>query len=126
MGRSARYCDKTDVPLQIEHIQPKARGGTEPCKNLALACEKCNTNKGDKPVEEFLKSKPEVLERILKHAKASLKDAAAVNATRWELYRRLQETGMPVETGSGGRTSGIAPGSTSPRPTRSTHSALET
>ncbi len=33
-----------------------------------------------------------------------MKDAAAVNATRWELYRRIQATGLPVETGSGGRT----------------------
>jgi hypothetical protein len=37
-------------------------------------------------------------------AKAPLKDATAVNATRWELYRRLRATGLPVECGSGGRT----------------------
>ena len=103
-GRKCAYCDKTDVPLQIEHIQPKARGGSSRASNLALACEKCNTNKGAKPVEEFLKSRPEVLERILKQAKAPLKDAAAVNATRWELFRRLQATGLPVKTSSGGRT----------------------
>jgi len=40
----------------------------------------------------------------LTQAKAPLKDAAAVNATRWELYSRLQLTGLPVEVGSGGRT----------------------
>ena len=28
----------------------------------------------------------------------------AVNVTRWELYRKLQSTGLPVELGSGGRT----------------------
>ncbi len=33
-----------------------------------------------------------------------LKDAAAVNATRWEFYRRLQATGLPLEVGTGGRT----------------------
>jgi len=37
-------------------------------------------------------------------AKKSLRPAAAVNATRWEIYQRLQSTGMPVEVGSGGRT----------------------
>jgi hypothetical protein len=31
-------------------------------------------------------------------------DAAAVNSTRWELFRRLQAWGLPVECGSGGRT----------------------
>jgi hypothetical protein len=72
--------------------------------NLRLACEPCNRRKGNKPVEVFLKSKPDVLARILKQAKAPLKDATAVNATRWELYRRLQATGLPVECGSGGRT----------------------
>jgi hypothetical protein len=37
-------------------------------------------------------------------AQAPLKDAAAVNASRWALYHRLETLGMPVETGSGGRT----------------------
>ena len=33
-----------------------------------------------------------------------MKDAAAVNATRWEIWRRLEATGLPVEVGTGGRT----------------------
>jgi hypothetical protein len=33
-----------------------------------------------------------------------LKDAAAVNQTRWALYQRLVATGLPVEVGTGGRT----------------------
>ncbi|MGZ3666919.1 MAG: RNA-guided endonuclease IscB, partial [Ktedonobacterales bacterium] len=37
-------------------------------------------------------------------AKAPLKDATAVNTTRWALYRRLVAIGLPVETGTGGRT----------------------
>ncbi len=41
---------------------------------------------------------------VQEHAKKSLRDAAAVNATRWALYERLQATGLPVETGTGGRT----------------------
>ena len=98
------YCGKSDVPLQVEHIVPKSKGGTDRVSNLALACEKCNTKKGNRPVEDFLKRQPEVLARILKQAKAPLKDATAVNATRWALFRRLNATGLPVETGSGGRT----------------------
>ncbi|MBV8382673.1 MAG: RRXRR domain-containing protein, partial [Planctomycetaceae bacterium] len=102
--RTCAYCGKKDVPLQVEHIHPKSRGGSDRVSNLALACEPCNRRKGDKPVDVFLKGKPEVLAEILKQAKAPLKDAAAVNATRWELFRRLQATGLPVECGSGGRT----------------------
>ena len=102
--RTCAYCGKTDVPLQVEHIHPKSRGGSDRVSNLTLACEPCNRRKGNRPVEVFLKKKPEVLERIRRQAKAPLSDATAVNATRWELSRRLQATGLPVECGSGGRT----------------------
>lgn len=33
-----------------------------------------------------------------------LKDAAAVNSTRWALFERLKAFGLPLETGSGGLT----------------------
>jgi hypothetical protein len=41
---------------------------------------------------------------IQAQAKAPLTDAAAVNATRWALYRRLLAGGLTLETGTGGRT----------------------
>jgi len=41
---------------------------------------------------------------VEKQAKMPLKDAAVVNATRWEIWRRLEATGVPVEVGTGGRT----------------------
>jgi hypothetical protein len=52
----------------------------------------------------FLSQKPEVAKRILAQAKAPLKDAAAVNATRRTLYERLKAVGLPLECGSGGLT----------------------
>jgi hypothetical protein len=90
--------------LQIEHIVARARGGTNRVSNLTLACEACNQQKGVQDVRDFLSSQPERLARVLAQAKKPLKQATAVNATRWELFRRLQETGLPLETGSGGRT----------------------
>jgi 5-methylcytosine-specific restriction endonuclease McrA len=103
-GRKCAYCGIENVPFEIEHILAKSKGGSNRVSNLCLSCHPCNQAKGNKPVEEFLKKKPEVLNRVLAQAKAPLKDAAAVNATRWELYRRLQSTGLLVEVGSGGRT----------------------
>jgi 5-methylcytosine-specific restriction endonuclease McrA len=103
-NRRCAYCGAEGVPLQIEHICPRSRGGTNRISNLALACDPCNDRKGNQPVEVFLAKKPDVLKRILAQAKAPLRDAAAVNATRWELYRRLAATGLPIECGSGGRT----------------------
>ncbi|MBD2364658.1 RRXRR domain-containing protein [Anabaena minutissima FACHB-250] len=98
------YCGVKDVPLQIEHIVAKSCGGTNRVSNLTLACQKCNQAKGNQPIAKFLKKKPDLLSRILAQAKKPLVDATAVNATRWELYRRLQQTNLPVEVGSGGRT----------------------
>jgi hypothetical protein len=97
-GRRCAYCHKTDVPLQVEHIVPRVRGGSNRVSNLTLACATCNTKKGRQTAAEF--GHPEVQVK----AKRPLKDAAAMNVTRWTLFRRLQATGFPVEVGTGGRT----------------------
>ncbi len=96
--RKCSYCQADNMPLQVEHIVPKARGGTNRVSNLALACRPCNEAKGTKTAAEF--GYPEIQAK----AKASLKDAAAVNTTRWKLFEKLKSTGLPVECGTGGRT----------------------
>ncbi|HAA29819.1 MAG TPA: HNH endonuclease [Cyanobacteria bacterium UBA8553] len=102
--RKCAYCGVTDTQLEIEHIIAKSKGGSNRVSNLTLSCTKCNQKKGNKPIEQFLKNKPEVLKLILAQAKRSLADTAAVNATRWKLLNSLKELGLPVETGTGGRT----------------------
>jgi 5-methylcytosine-specific restriction endonuclease McrA len=102
--RTCAYCGAKNVPLQVEHIHPRGKGGTHRIANLCLACEPCNLAKGTLDIAVFLKKKPDVLKRILAQAKAPLKDAAAVNSTRWALYARLKTTGLPIECGSGGLT----------------------
>ncbi len=97
-GRKCAYCAAKDIPLEIEHINPKSRGGSNRVSNLTLACHDCNQAKGTQTAAEF--GHPE----IQKQAKLPLKDAAAVNATRWALYARLQLSGLRVEIGTGGRT----------------------
>jgi len=101
--RTCAYCGKKDVPLQVEHIQPRANGGSNRVSNLTLACQPCNQRKGSQPVEVFLKANPELLKKIKSQAKASLKDAAAVNASRWALKNRLEKRWL-VSCGTGGRT----------------------
>jgi 5-methylcytosine-specific restriction endonuclease McrA len=102
--RKCTYCSKENVPLQVEHIQPKAKGGSNQISNLCIACEKCNLKKGTQEITKFLAKQPELLKKVLAQAKHPLKDAAAVNSTRWALLNRLKETGLPVSTGSGGLT----------------------
>lgn len=96
--RACAYCGVQGVPLEVEHIVPRARHGSDRVSNLTLACEPCNRTKGTQTAAEF--GFPE----IQTQAKQPLRDAAAVNTTRWALYARLQATGLPVETGTGGRT----------------------
>ncbi len=102
--RKCSYCGVENTPLQVEHICPKSKGGSNRISNLCLACEKCNQSKGTQLIEQFLAKKPEVLKRILAQAKKPLKDAAAVNSTRWELFKQLKALGLPVNNGSGGLT----------------------
>ena len=102
--RKCVYCGRSGVPLNVEHIVPKSRGGSNRVLNLAIACVKCNQKKSSKPVEEFLKGKPALLARIRRQLNAPLRDAAAVNTTRWTLFRTLEATGLSVETGSGALT----------------------
>jgi len=59
------YCGKTNVPLEIEHIQPKSKGGSDRISNLTIACVPCNQKKGNRPVEDFLKRKPKILKKEL-------------------------------------------------------------
>ncbi|TSE32493.1 RNA-guided endonuclease IscB [Tepidimonas charontis] len=103
-GRKCAYCDAKDVPLEIDHILPRSRGGSDRVSNLVIACHDCNRAKGNMPVERFLAKQPERIRKILAQAKAPLRDAAAVNSTRWALFNALKATGLPVESGTGGRT----------------------
>lgn len=97
-GRQCAYCGARNVPLQVEHIHPKARHGSNRISNLTLACETCNNRKGTKTAAEF------GFPPIQAQAQRPLHDATAVNATRWALFHRLEAVGLPLETGTGGRT----------------------
>ncbi|MCE6959578.1 HNH endonuclease [Cereibacter sphaeroides] len=103
-GRCCAYCDARNVPLQIDHVRPRAHGGSNRVSNLVLACGPCNQAKGGQPVETFLARKPKRLAKILAGLQRPLRDAAAVNSTRNALFTALRKR-FPEATGwSGGRT----------------------
>ena len=108
-NRKCAYCDAsgvgpTGVPLNIDHIHPRAKGGSNKVTNLALACIPCNQRKGKQDVSVFLAGQAARLAKVLAQATRPLHDASAVNSTRWVLRDALAETGLPVATDSGGRT----------------------
>jgi len=79
-GRKCAYCGATNIPLQVEHLVPKIRGGSNRVSNLTLACEPCNLRKGNQTAAEF------GYRHLMAQAKQPLKDAAAVNSVRWVLW----------------------------------------
>jgi len=97
-GRKCAYCGKMNVPLQIEHIVPKTRGGSDRVNNLTVACGPCNEEKGNKTAAEF------GYPAIQRRAGQRLRYDAAVNTARTVLLSKLLGLGLPVEAGSGGVT----------------------
>jgi 5-methylcytosine-specific restriction endonuclease McrA len=47
-----QYCGKTDLPLTIDHIVPRSRGGEHSWENLITACPRCNSKKGNRTPRE--------------------------------------------------------------------------
>jgi len=82
-GRKCAYCGKTDVPLEVEHIVPKSRGGTDRVSNLTLSCRTCNLKKGNQTAEEF------GYPHIQQQAKQPLKAPTCINNIRWRIVEQL-------------------------------------
>ncbi len=82
--RTCVYCGAQGVPLEIDHLLPKARGGSNRASNLTLACRPCNQRKGQQTAAEF--GFPEVQAQ----ARVALKDAAHVSSLKNSVIHDLQ------------------------------------
>ena len=78
------YCGKKDVPLEIEHIVPRSRGGSNKVSNLTLSCHECNQKKVNLTAEEFGRLD------VQKQTKQPLKATAFMNVIRWKLVNILK------------------------------------
>lgn len=77
------YCGKINIPLEIEHIVPKSRGGSNRISNLTIACHKCNQTKSNRTAYEF--GHPNIQVK----AKKPLKSAAFMNIVKKRLVEIL-------------------------------------
>lgn len=50
-GQACVYCGHKDN-LTLDHVLPRSRGGRDSWDNLVTACQRCNTEKGDRTPEE--------------------------------------------------------------------------
>lgn len=111
------YCHGVsgDNILNIDHKNPRAKGGGNSVSNLAISCRTCNEAKNALLLPDWLikikqsktkanKARAIHVPKIIANKVNSLRDAAAVNATRYKIGEVLKGSGLPVTFWSGGRT----------------------
>ena len=102
------YCGKGDwedkTRFNLDHVQPRARGGATNVRNLVWACQPCNQAKGVQPIDRFLQEEPERLARIQSRRRTPL---AAAGRQKWlcdTLVKRLQGRDLTVGQTTGADT----------------------
>jgi len=66
---TCRYCGKSGVILNLDHVVPRSRGGATRPDNLVASCIRCNMAKGNATATEF--GHPEVQAQVDRDAPAS-------------------------------------------------------
>ena len=95
-NRTCQYCGKTGVRLEIDHVVPKSRSGSDRVSNLAASYRECNQGKGNMPVEEFLRDQPDRQAQVKRQLHASLQSAAHLNALMPFILQDARTLGLPV------------------------------
>lgn len=120
-GHTCQYCGGAtgDPVLEVEHENPKSRGGSNSVRNLTISCHTCNQIKGSLTPQEWLdqiKAKPKKtklddarikgIKNVItgKETGKSNRYCAWVNITRKRIEQFLFGMFEEVECSSGGRT----------------------
>ena len=63
---TCQYCGKQppDVVLELDHIQPHSKGGSDEPLNLTTSCKDCNLGKSDRELGKFPPSQDAYMERL--------------------------------------------------------------
>lgn len=74
-GFRCAYCGKTppEITLEIDHIEPRSRGGKDDVNNLLTACFSCNRGKTNIPLDKAPQTLSDNLE-VLKERESQLKE----------------------------------------------------
>lgn len=119
-GSICQYClgESKDNRLEIEHMHPTSRGGSNRLNNLTIACRTCNKDKNSDTLPEYLKrllglktniakTRARHIDRLLKTGKpfVHLRYAAWANTMRNRLANDLSILVPHFIKGTGGQTS---------------------
>ena len=69
------FCKKSNISLEIDHIIPRSRGGTDRLDNLTIACKKCNLKKCNKLASKCSAKLQQIILGIQRQAKKTFKGA---------------------------------------------------
>ncbi|CZQ80638.1 hnh endonuclease [Trichococcus palustris] len=118
-GHACQYCGglSQDKHLEVEHMHPKSRGGSDRLSNLNVACHTCNQDKDNRTLAEYVErlksSKTKLdqtrikrIEQILRTNKTfiGLRYAAWANSMRHHLVADLEKLLPHISQGTGGQT----------------------
>lgn len=108
------YCEglSGETRLEVEHVQPRSRGGSQRLANLVISCRRCNEDKGGRNAAEWAEALARSRSRLgqTRHRNAMLvnagqrpsgRDPAAVHRTSSALSGYLKATGLPLSSGRG-------------------------
>ena len=78
-GKTCAYCEKSvnNFDINLDHVIPRTKGGSDEADNLVVSCNKCNSSKGDLSLLEFIKNNTlsdSVIERVSERVSVTLKD----------------------------------------------------
>ena len=95
---TCQYCGKIppEVTLELDHIVPHSKGGTDEDVNLTTSCRDCNAGKSDLEIGRFAPSTDAFSERCRLEqerleVEAYLKEAEQSQAARSRLVKHLQD-----------------------------------
>lgn len=118
--RTCQYCDGMSLAtgssgakyLEIEHIVPRSKGGSNDLSNTTLACSPCNRQKGNKLLEDWIVelstnkdqlsiARVKGIQKVMKHTSYSVRDATIVNLTRDHILEYAKSTGVTTISSPG-------------------------
>lgn len=95
-GFKCAYCNErmelewgTELAVTIDHIEAQVHGGTDNIFNLTFACQSCNSMKGDKDVEWFVRNVKRLKLRKQKREYRKARKATKKDEQTREAYKNI-------------------------------------